>query len=79
MSVRAISRSFYGTEWRVVGRWKDLGGVDGMEYVTDLDFYRHGGWHTDGSWTGETFRAIPAAVLEWASVAAWSLTERAKS
>jgi len=76
MSVRVLSRSFHGTEWRVVGRWKDIGGV---EYTTSLEFYRHGGWHTDESWTGETFRSIPSAVLEWASVAAWSLTERAKS
>jgi len=77
--IPAIQRSFYSIQWRVRGYWKDSGGVDGVEWTTDLDFHMHGGWHTDEAWTDETFRSIPAAVLEWASVAAWSLTERSKS
>ena len=74
--IPAIQRSFYSIQWRVRGYWKDSGGVDGVEWTTDLDFHMHGGWHPGESWREETGRGIPLAVLNWLDFSARILQEK---
>ena len=67
-SPKVSTRSFYGTLWRVTSCWKNGGGVDGMRWMSDLEWLDapcHGMWHTSESWSEETGRHIPLRVREW--------------
>ena len=64
-----------GTQWRTLSYWKDCGGVDGVEWVNDLEWQhpKYGAlWHPDGfqTWTEETGRHVPVAIVT-AHACAW--------
>ena len=57
---------YHGTQWRCVYGWKDTGGVDGVQWVVDLEWEDSASnWHTDEAWAEEKRRAIPTKVLRW--------------
>ena len=55
--------------WRIMGQWKDTGGIDGQRFIIDMEWYDPSCamYHTAESWTEEKHRAIPGHILEWAS------------